>query len=478
MHMIDKFIKVIVGPSAHYHQLKSGLLKYQKSKPANPVWRILILDEIKNLMHCRVFANKPSAEEIERVTMGTLAKDISTCDVVIPDTVERLCPGLQEKLLSIGFKVYIPAHGFASGARASREWEKILSSLGWSLECFREAMASCDEIANASGNELGIINVPLWLENTTEASKHDRIHELAKEITRRRGRDPEVGRQRRLNESYWAPLNKGKHVPPPEDVLTTLLSDQAALHLHETNRGRRVWDVVQQLKKISDAELRQKLPLLQNMGASVILHQIAEMGDQNHGFLSSLNVYLRDPALRHLVLLGVKEALKMLIVVENGLLQASAAKVTVNYPQNCTDLTLRSVPAHKKLEKMIQEISGGQVAIIPRLASCHPGAPEFLQGWGPFSLPWFSGHTQFSPSQCLVPVTKTGFQRKEGALIILAILPRDTARHVPIGDSELASQMTTMVNERLILNSKGVTCQINSMQTYGDIMDIGYPLQQ
>jgi len=43
--------KVMVGPSTHYHQLKAGQIKYQKSKPANPIWRILVLDEAENRMH-------------------------------------------------------------------------------------------------------------------------------------------------------------------------------------------------------------------------------------------------------------------------------------------------------------------------------------------------------------------------------------------------------------------------------------------
>lgn len=35
-------LKVMVGPSGHYHQLKSREMKYQKSKPAKPIWRVLV----------------------------------------------------------------------------------------------------------------------------------------------------------------------------------------------------------------------------------------------------------------------------------------------------------------------------------------------------------------------------------------------------------------------------------------------------
>jgi len=53
-------LKVMVGPSGHYHQLKSGQIKYQKSKPAKPIWRILVLDEPRNKMHSRAFSSQPS----------------------------------------------------------------------------------------------------------------------------------------------------------------------------------------------------------------------------------------------------------------------------------------------------------------------------------------------------------------------------------------------------------------------------------
>jgi hypothetical protein len=474
--MSGNFVKVMVGPSAHYHQLKSGQIKYQKSKPANPIWRILILDEVKNLMHSKAFACQPSADEIERVTMGILFADkLDHSGIVIPETVEKLCPGLQGKLMDLDVTVYRPAHGFASGSRAGREWEKILNNLSGDLHFFRESMASCEEISAACDNKLGVITTPLWRETRESLSTYEKIENLAKAITLLRGRDPEVGRQMRQNETFWAPLNKGKNVSPPEDVLTTLLSDQVYLFMQESEQGRRVWDVIQYLKKIRDAETtEQKLPLLQELGASVVLNRIAEIQrHQYYGYLSHLDFYLRDAQLRYLVSLGVKEALKMLIVLENGLLQASAAKVTVHYPQNCTDLTLRGIPSHNHLEKMIQQLSGGRVAILPELASLRSGTPEFLQGWGPFSSLRFTGRTPFSPAQCLVPMAKTGSQREEGYLIVLAILPKDTTRYVPIEDNELATRMTALVNERLARNGKGVTCSVGPIQTYGDIMDVG-----
>ena len=89
---------------------------------------------------------------------------------------------------------------------------------------------------------------------------------MAQEITRLRGRDPEIGSKLRENESAQGPLNKGKYVPPPEDVLATLLSNPRQF-LHEPG----VYDVVSLLEMIRGAEPGRKLPLLQQLGASTVI---------------------------------------------------------------------------------------------------------------------------------------------------------------------------------------------------------------
>lgn len=466
-------IKLIVSPSPHYHQLKSGQIKYQKSKPANPIWRIVIIDERTNTMHMRFFARQPSSEDIDRIVMGQLSAQNLLCDdIMIPMTVERLSPGLQEKLVTHGATVYLPAHGFASGSLVGKESDMFLSCLEMCLNGIRETMASCEEIATV-GNALGIVTTALWHDGDKEGRKFTIVREMAQEIARLRGRDPEIGRKLRDNESARGPLNKGKHVPPPEDVLATLLSNPSQF-LHEPG----IWDVVSQLKMIGDAEPGRELPLLQQLGASTIVHQIASMRRGYYwDFLSNLGFHLRDKSLRYLVSLGMKEAFKMLIVLDEGLLQASAARVTVHYPQDCVDLSLRGIPAHHHIEKMVQQLSGGRVAILPDLAASNPGTPEFLRGGGPLCSRLFLSRTPLNPVQCLVPVTKTGSRNSEGLLIVLAILPEDTRNYVPYGDHELATKMTVLINERLARNGKGVTCCIGPLQRYGDLMEIGDPPQ-
>ncbi len=472
-------IKVMVGPSAHHHQLKSGQIKYQKSKPTKPIWRILILDESKNRMYSRTFSSQPSADEIEHVVFGVLdGEDLSSVQIVIPATVEKLCPGLQEKLMAHGVSVFVPAHGFASGSRGGREWEKFLFSLEMSLNTTRESMASCEEIASASGHSSGMVTSDLWRSDHKESSRFNVAYDLADKITRHRGRDPEVGRKIRFNESLRAPLNSSAKDLPPQDVLTEILRDPDSYLMHE-RWGKPIWDIVLQLKKIRDAEPEQQQHLIAELGASAVLYQIDALRKNRTDFLSSLGWCLSDTSLRYKISLGMKEAFKQLIVLDDGLLQISAAKVNVQYPKVCTELSLRGIPAHHLLEKMIQELTGGRVSIIPDLSDIHqkayyhPVTPIFLRTGAIFNFPFFSYRTPFSPTQCIISTAKAGSQRLEGMLLTMAILPKDTTKFVPIGDAALAMRMTEVINERLARNGKGVTCHIGPLETYGDLMDIG-----
>jgi hypothetical protein len=185
---------------------------------------------------------------------------------------------------------------------------------------------------------------------------------------------------------------------------------------------------------------------------------------------------LSDPCLKYLVFLGVKEAFKMLIVLNEGLLQVTMAKVIVQYPPDCKHLTLRGIPAHYRLEKMIQQYSGGKIAILPELMS--PDQRAVLPIWGPCRSPVFTDRSQFNPAQCVIPINKDVCQLRNGLLTALAILPRDTKTYIPLDDHNLAGKMTTLVNERLSRNGTGVTCQIMPFQLGGDIMEIGQPPQE
>ena len=122
---------------------------------------------------------------------------------------------------------------------------------------------------------------------------------------------------------------------------------------------------------------------------------------------------------------------------------------------------------------MIQQLSGGKVAVLPELANPSPKVPELFRSWGPFNSPWFSSRTPLNPAQCLISVSKAGSQKTYGLMVVMAILLKDTATYLPIGDGELTAGMNALVNERLVRNHKGVTCRIEPLRPYGDIMDIG-----
>ena len=161
------------------------------------------------------------------------------------------------------------------------------------------------------------------------------------------------------------------------------------------------------------------MTLIRELGALAVFHQIRGIRRSRNYFLSNLSFYLPDKSLHYLVMMGVKEAFKMLIVLDEGLLQVLAAKVTVHYPRDCAGLSLRGIPAHHRLEQMVQQISGGKVAITPEITSFESRTsdfpPEMREIWVPFNAYQFSSRTPLNPAQCLIPLTKAGSQRNEGA---------------------------------------------------------------
>lgn len=478
-------IKVLVGPSAHYHQLKSGPIKYQKSKPASPVWRILVQDEALNKMHIRVFAAQPSADDIEKIIFGVLqGRSMSSVDIVIPATVEKLCPGLQEKLMAEGATVFLPGDGFASGARAGREWEKFISSIEHSLFLMGEAMASCEEVA-ATSPPSGIITTDLWLARSDDSpmeSYHVASH-VANQVTRNRGRDPENARNGWGKRLHGAPLNTATKEAPKFDILTELLKNPSH-HLGVVANPEMVWDIVQQLKQVRDAGPEEKGELLTYMGATAIINQI-KMRPNSRGYVSNffscLGFGIKDDSLLYQISLGVKEACNRLVVVDKTLVQFAAAKVLVHYPEKCVD-RLKRLPVHDHLQKMIQQISGGRVTVVPDLAPIatavvsHPISPPFScyprEIFSPYA--YMGSRTPISPAQCFYK-SNSGSMECEFLLHVVAILPETTTRYLPLRDKELAARMTGLVNERLARAGKGVLCTIAPLEPLGELMDIGPP---
>lgn len=79
----------------------------------------------------------------------------------------------------------------------------------------------------------------------------------------------------------------------------------------------------------------------------------------------------------------------------------------------------------------------------------------------------------FKPRTMSDPSIKGRLAEDSGAYGCYGYPPQDTATYLPIGDSELTAGMNALVNERPARNHKGVTCRIEPLRPYGDIMDIG-----
>lgn len=231
-----------------------------------------------------------------------------------------------------GATVYLPGDGFASGARASGEWEKFLSSIEISLQIAGEEMASCEEIA-ATEPPMGIITTDLW-QGKSDDSQMRSFHVaslVADQITRNRGRDPENGRKMWDKRLLGAPLHTAAKEAPQLDSLTELLHDPNR-YLSRVPDAELVWGIVQQLKRVRDAGPEEKINVLANLGGMVIADHIKvkqNSRDSYGNFFSSLRLGIRDDSLLYQISLGVKEACNRLIVVNDSLIQFAAASLYI-----------------------------------------------------------------------------------------------------------------------------------------------------
>jgi hypothetical protein len=112
--------------------------------------------------------------------------------VMVPATVEKLCPGIREKLQAKGANIYVPDNGFAAGSGIGKLAEDFLGSLkGW-LGFVLEDMASCNEIEATAGNCMGFVTTALRREEDKENASSHIGHTIAEAICRLRGHDPAI----------------------------------------------------------------------------------------------------------------------------------------------------------------------------------------------------------------------------------------------------------------------------------------------
>lgn len=472
--------KVMVGTSAHWFALKSGQLKYQKRKPSNPVWRILVAQEPGGILYFRLFAQQPTAAEIESTISDALS--FGTADnlhVLIPDAVERLCPGLRDRLVAAGCTVYLPNHGFAAGARVAREWEDAFKSLSWHLGLVRESMACVAEIEAACGHPRGLICVAGSEDLTSDRSRYRVFNGLANEITRRRGRDPESGFEQRMNEPSGGQLNSPTRVAPTRDALESLLEKtETSPGYGLTEWGETLRYVALALRELRQAGEGQGQSLLRELGTWALVHHFDQcLRDNPHAF-SHISFELRDKNLKALLSRAVQEALKAPVDFGDFSLLGLASRIEIHYPAGCDGVSLRGIPAHHHLEKMFGERIGPrfQAAIDPGLqAPDRPvssvfGLPNFNQ-W--FRYRRLCSRTPLSPASCFEQVTEKCPRRDAGLLVAWVMLPHAlTLLRLP-GDVSQVAAMTSLVNERLSRTGHGVTCTIGVWRPVGEVLDFG-----
>lgn len=131
----------------------------------------------------------------------------------------------------------------------------------------------------------------------------------------------------------------------------------------------------------------------------------------------------------------------------------------------------------------MQLICGGRVSIPPDLLNIetksvyHPVHPasldtHFRYTFSPYA--YMRGRTPISPAQCFHK-PDSGDRKNELLLHVVATLPKNTDRSLPLGDMELADQMTELINERLARTGKGVTCTISPLESLGELIVIDRP---
>lgn len=68
------YVKVLITPSYQYRELKSGRLKNNFGKLANPITYLIIMDDVRCKMYVRCSPRRPEAAEISQASLDLLKK--------------------------------------------------------------------------------------------------------------------------------------------------------------------------------------------------------------------------------------------------------------------------------------------------------------------------------------------------------------------------------------------------------------------
>jgi hypothetical protein len=461
-------VRLVINPTGHWTQ-RGGELVLPDRRPRHPVWYVALADERTGLFLFRLTDSQPEPAGVASLVMRLLVHNGTLPNrVYMAHSLRGPYSDVFRALTDHHIQVLSPPRS-GQGAVGHRI-QTFLSHLRFWLERCRESMASCQEIGDAVGHPAAVC-VPLH-ETGPNDVRHVRIaHHLAEEITRRRGRDPEAGRSLREQETRSAPLNKGGRVPPPEDVLMTLLHEE---YEYESLVLNRLDKIAHLLLRIRQTPAGERAPLLLTLGA-LMIRRTLELWAEGQYHLSVYPHTFPDPTLQSWITEGVREVMKRSLLVEAQQVQAMAARAVPTVAERSGHLVLRAVPGHHLLEERIKTACGTSVVVrvLPELRP-RPSFSHLLECyWSPLRALRYPNHTPFTPSRCIrPPSTNPNWPTGDLYLTVLGQFPVGTVARLPVGDVQLAHDLTAHVNARLARNPTGFACTIEPFASYGDLMEI------
>lgn len=193
------YVKVLITPSYQYRELKSGRLKNNFGKLANPITYLIIMDDVRCKMYVRCSPGRPEAAEISQASLDLLKKqDLFESKFLISAEIEKKSPELIRKLASLKSDINRSPEGLLSGL--AHEADDFLNEILNQLSEMGEAPPSCREL-NETGSD-GFFSTSVHLEEkfalgkqSPFSIKYPQSTKIAELITWGRGRNPEVRRK-------------------------------------------------------------------------------------------------------------------------------------------------------------------------------------------------------------------------------------------------------------------------------------------
>lgn len=245
-----RMLRIFCGPAPHYRVTRCGAIGYQKSRPARPLWRFVVVDEDAQHMWGTVFEEKPDSTAIVELITGIFGNKVEGCkpdSVVVPVSMVSAYPAMVDVLERSKADIYRAPSGFAARVHLVKAWDSYIENLSWALSNLREGMVTVGEfIKHLTGPQRLL---PLAI----NARYYDLAREHAALICRVRGRDPTQGRIE-SEKLPLSPVNTHANARPVTDLLKTELARISKYGERLTEIGRKVLAAGEILLELRTAE--------------------------------------------------------------------------------------------------------------------------------------------------------------------------------------------------------------------------------